>query len=143
MSMEWKFAFLHTDIIIFCLIYSLNIPHSNQNPSCFSWFIKILSINGESLLYILATVEIVTQILFWHFFSRGFTIVTGDGLLSGFDDKYKLQSELIRNFFYLYAAMFETPMWCFIRKPPAYRGTDVSIEIYQLLLLFSITSPCS
>ena len=35
MSTEWEFAFLNTVIIIFCLIYSLNIPHSNQNPSSF------------------------------------------------------------------------------------------------------------
>ena len=30
---EWECAFLNTAIIIFRLIYSLNIPHSNQNPS--------------------------------------------------------------------------------------------------------------
>ena len=35
MATEWAFAFLNTAIIIFCLIYSLNIPHSNQNPSFF------------------------------------------------------------------------------------------------------------
>ena len=29
------FAFLNIAIIIFCLIYSLNIPHSNQNLSFF------------------------------------------------------------------------------------------------------------
>ena len=32
---EWECAFLNTAIIIFCLIYSLNVPHSNQNPSFF------------------------------------------------------------------------------------------------------------
>ena len=31
------FTFLNTAIIIFCLIYSLNIPQSNQNLSFFSW----------------------------------------------------------------------------------------------------------
>ena len=30
---EWAFAFLNTAIIIFCLMYSLNIPH--QTPSFF------------------------------------------------------------------------------------------------------------
>ena len=32
---EWECAFLNTAIIIFCFIYSLNIPHSNENPSFF------------------------------------------------------------------------------------------------------------
>ena len=32
MSAEWDFVFLNTAIIILCLIYSVNIPHSNQNP---------------------------------------------------------------------------------------------------------------
>ena len=36
MTTEWAFAFLNTAIIIFCLRYSLNIPHSNENPSFFS-----------------------------------------------------------------------------------------------------------
>ena len=31
MTTEWAFAFLNIVIIVFCLIYSLNIPHSNQN----------------------------------------------------------------------------------------------------------------
>ena len=43
MSTEWKFAFLNTVVIIFCLVYSLNIPHSNQNPSFFSWFLSSLT----------------------------------------------------------------------------------------------------
>ena len=30
---EWECAFLNTVILIFCLIYSLNTPYSNQNPS--------------------------------------------------------------------------------------------------------------
>ena len=30
MTTEWEFAFLNTAIKIFCLLYSLNIPHSNQ-----------------------------------------------------------------------------------------------------------------
>ena len=34
---EWAFAFLNIAVIVFCLIYSLNIPH--QNPSFFPvWF---------------------------------------------------------------------------------------------------------
>ena len=35
MSTEWEFTFLNTTLIVFCLIYSLHIPHSNQNPSFF------------------------------------------------------------------------------------------------------------
>ena len=44
----------------------------------------------------------------------------------------------IGNVFYLYAAIFEIPMYRFIIKPPACCcwGADVSIDIYQLLLLF-------
>ena len=48
MSTEWKYAFLNSFIIIFCLMYSLNIPHSNQNLSSFSWFLS-------SVAYHLAT----------------------------------------------------------------------------------------
>ena len=49
----------------------------------------------------------------------------------------------IGNVFYLHAAIFEIPMQRFIIKPPACWGTDVSVDSYQLLLLFSIISPCS
>ena len=35
MSAEWKLAFINTFITISCLIWSLNIPHSNQNLSFF------------------------------------------------------------------------------------------------------------
>ena len=35
MIAEWAFAFLNTAVIIFCSMYSLNISHSNQNPSFF------------------------------------------------------------------------------------------------------------
>ena len=35
MSTSWKLAFLNSAMIIFCLIYSLNIPHSNQNLDSF------------------------------------------------------------------------------------------------------------
>ena len=31
MTTEWAFAFLNTAVIIFCLMYCLNIPRSNQN----------------------------------------------------------------------------------------------------------------
>ena len=43
MTTEWEFAFLNTAIKIFCLIYSLNIPHSNQNPSSFCWLLSSLA----------------------------------------------------------------------------------------------------
>ena len=46
--------------------------------------------------------------------------------------------EPIRNIFYLPAAIFEIPRPWFIIKPPACIGPDVSIETYQLLLLFTI-----
>ena len=48
--------------------------------------------------------------------------------------------EPIGNLFYLLAAIFEIPKYCFMIKPPACCGADVSIEIYELLLLFSIIS---
>ena len=47
-------------------------------------------------------------------------------------------SEPIGNFFYLHAVIFEIPKQYFIIEPPAYCGTDVLIEIYELLLQFSI-----
>ena len=34
-STEWEFTFLNIAIKKFCLIYSLNIPYSKQNPSFF------------------------------------------------------------------------------------------------------------
>ena len=48
---------------------------------------------------------------------------------------------LVIPIFYLHEAIFEIPMNRFIIKPPASWGMDVSIDIYQLLLLFSIISP--
>ena len=58
MSTEWKFAFPNTATIIFCLIYSLNIPHSNQNPSSFSRFPSSLTISSIYLaIYISANCE--------------------------------------------------------------------------------------
>ena len=50
-------------------------------------------------------------------------------------------SEPIGNIFCLHAAIFEISKEHFIIKPLACRGTDISIKIYQLLLLFSIISP--
>ena len=50
-------------------------------------------------------------------------------------------SEPIGNFFSLHAVIFEILKYYFIIKPPACWVTDVSIEIYELLLLFSITNP--
>ena len=76
------FAFLNTPLIIFCLIYSLNIPHSNENPSFFSWLNWSFSIN-QPLLYISAIGEVNTKIIL-IFLSVWFTIVTGDGIMSGF-----------------------------------------------------------
>ena len=50
-------------------------------------------------------------------------------------------SEPIGNVFHLHAVISKIPKLCFIIKPPACWGADVSIEIYELLLLFSIISP--
>ena len=50
-------------------------------------------------------------------------------------------SEPIGNLFYLHAVIFEIPKQYFIIKPPACWGADVSIEIYELLLLLSIITP--
>ena len=47
----------------------------------------------------------------------------------------------LENIFYLRKAILEIPEQYFILKPPACLGADVSIEIYELLLLFSIISP--
>ena len=52
-----------------------------------------------------------------------------------------LASEPIGNLFYLHALIFEIPKQHFIIKPPAWWGADVSIEMYELLLLFSIITP--
>ena len=51
-------------------------------------------------------------------------------------------SEPTRNIFYLHMGIFEIPKYHVIIKPPAYRGSGVSIETYQLLLLFSTICPC-
>ena len=46
MRTEWAFAFLNTAIVIFCLIYSLNIPHNNQNTLFFSVQDSVLSLKN-------------------------------------------------------------------------------------------------
>ena len=50
-------------------------------------------------------------------------------------------SQQIENIFCLHAAIFEIPKWRFRIKSPACWGTDVSIDMYHLLLLFSIILP--
>ena len=42
------------------------------------------------------------------------------------------------NVIYMHGAIFEVPMQRFIIKPPACWGEYISIEIYELLLLFNI-----
>ena len=60
MTTEWVFAFPNTAVVIFCLMYCLNIPHSNQNPSFFPVYIVMIK-------------------YFQHFFFVfDFTIVTAD-----------------------------------------------------------------
>ena len=51
MSTEWSFTFLNTAIIVFCLIYFLDIAYSNQNPS----FFFLWKSHYHSLLYIFCT----------------------------------------------------------------------------------------
>ena len=59
----FPFAFLLLfSIIMLRLIYSLNIPHSNQNPSLFVWLNLSHSVSNQTLLYSLATGEIATRI---------------------------------------------------------------------------------
>ena len=50
-------------------------------------------------------------------------------------------SQQIGNIFCLHAAISEIPKWRFRIKSPACWGTDVSIDMYHLLLLFSIILP--
>ena len=58
MSTESKFAFPKTAIIIFCLIYLLNIPRNNQKPLSFSlllfslasYLASYISANGKNNL---------------------------------------------------------------------------------------------
>ena len=52
-------------------------------------------------------------------------------------------TEPIGNILYWQAAIFKILNWRFKIKAPAGWDTNVSIEIYQLLLLFGIISPCS
>ena len=49
--------------------------------------------------------------------------------------------EPIGNLSYLHVVIFEISKQYFIIKPPACWGADVSIEIHELLLLFSIITP--
>ena len=79
---EWECAFFNTAITIFYLICSLNIPHSNQNPSLVP-VERSVSIYSKFILWqhfnISFMMTIVTQKYFLHFFSCNFTIVTGNG----------------------------------------------------------------
>ena len=66
---------LFLTIITFYLIYSSNIPHSNQNPSSF-FLIPFFSSILFSYSYISTNGEVVTRKSFWHFFPCDFTIAT-------------------------------------------------------------------
>ena len=74
--------FFNTAITIFYLICSLNIPHSNQNPSLVP-VERSVSIYSKFILWqhfnISFMMTIVTQKYFLYFFSCNFTIVTGNG----------------------------------------------------------------
>ena len=64
-------------MIMFCLIFSLHIPHGNQNPSFFP-------VEGSVSIKISVSTKIhISKIfhykkLFWHFFSCDCTIVMAD-----------------------------------------------------------------
>ena len=74
MTTEWEFAFLNTAIIIFCLIYSLNILYSIYSKSIiFScWPLSINFFKIHNLTTFLHTGDILT-------FDFVKVIVTGDG----------------------------------------------------------------
>ena len=74
MATEWDFAFLNTAIIIFCLIYSLNILYSIYSKSIiFScWPLSINFFKIHNLTTFLHTGDILT-------FDFVKVIVTGDG----------------------------------------------------------------
>ena len=79
MATEWEFAFLKTAIIIFCLIYSLNIPHSTQNP----YFFPVDHSVSISLKFtIWRHSRYVAVVIFWKnnicFRGSDLTIVKGD-----------------------------------------------------------------
>ena len=133
MTTEWAFAFLNTNILIFCLIYSLG----NQNPS--------FSLLKAQYVYFKIDISATFHYkkLFWHFFSCDITNVTADiniyvvyrfqplKLNSAeylrFTNCYEkankkrrswhsktighwlFASESIENLFYLHAAIFEVP----------------------------------
>ena len=74
--------------MIFCLIYSLNIPHSYQNPSFFTRFLSTLA----------AFQRMVSKPHENNFdisFRVIFTIATEDGIVSGFDDKHQVHGLFI------------------------------------------------
>ena len=80
MSTELEFAFLNTAKINFCFIYSLNVSHSNQNPSFFPVEDSAISPCYKNNF----------EVSF-----RDLTIVIGDRLVSGYDGTYKLHSLFI------------------------------------------------
>ena len=94
MSTEWEFAIFNTAIIIFCLIYSLNISHSNQNKkpqyqSLQNWHFG--DISSYCCAWWGSRMKIILISLFvWFYHETGhFYHFTGDGLVSGFDGNAK------------------------------------------------------
>ena len=82
MATEWKFAFLNTAMIIFCILL---LQYSSQYPKCiiFScWPLRIYFFKIHNLATFHHTVVVV---MFWKnsfnisFRGSDFTIVTGDG----------------------------------------------------------------
>ena len=94
MSTEWEFAIFNTAIIIFCLIYSLNISHSNQNKkpqyqSLQNWHFG--DISSYCCAWWGSRMKIILISLFvWFYHETGhFYHFTGDGLVFGFDGNAK------------------------------------------------------
>ena len=83
MTSEWAYAFLNAVVIIFCLMYSLIIPHSNQNKThhFFLWQEQYPSFQnpdfGVISLHLNHSIIVIGKQI-WRFFSCGFTIVTAD-----------------------------------------------------------------
>ena len=72
-----NYAFLNTPLIIFCLMYSLYIPHNNQNASFFSGYPSFQnSYFGDISLH--RNDHSHRKIIVTFFYSCDFTIVTAD-----------------------------------------------------------------
>ena len=109
----------------------------------FMWFYHWHGNTNDIVLFIVSRLSTQIQLSI-----SGLLIVMGKPIRNAYlgivkHDRNRLFSkEPIGNIFFLHMATFEIPKYCFIIKPPACWGADVSIGIYELLLLFNIISLC-